>query len=84
MKDGSRLVDEMAVANAHTLGATPWQRPDYIGKFRTLTEGIIAPREAERFLDVVQNLSRLKAEELHLLNIALPAGKLAVGKPGIF
>src|SRR5580692_10375009 len=56
MKDGSTLVDEMAVANAHTLGATPWQRPDYIGKFRTLTEGIIAPREAERFLEVVQNL----------------------------
>ena len=84
MKDGSKLVDEMAVANAHTLGATPWQRPDYIGKFRTLTEGIIAPREAERFLDVAQNLPRLKAEELHLLNIALPAGKLAVGKKGIF
>ena len=27
MKDGSKIVDEMAVANAHTLGATPWQRP---------------------------------------------------------
>ena len=84
MKDGGKLVDEMAVANAHTLGATPWQRPDYIGKFRTLTEGMITSREAERFLDVVQNLARLKAEDLHLLNVALPASKLAVGKKGIF
>ncbi len=49
-----------------------------------MTEGIIVPREAERFLEVVQNLPRLTAEELHLLNIALPAGKLIVGKLGIF
>ena len=27
---------------------------------------------------------RLKAGELHALNVALPAGTLAVGKPGIF
>ncbi len=74
----------MAVANAHPLGAKPFKRPDYIDKFRTLTDGVITAREANRFLDVVQELPGLKAEELHLLNIALPAGNLAVGKPGIF
>jgi 2-methylcitrate dehydratase len=84
MRDGSTLVDEMAVANAHTLGVSPFKRPDYIGKFRTLTEGVISTREANRFLEVVQELPRLKAEDLHTLNIALPAGALAVGKPGIF
>ena len=33
MKDGTEFADELAVANAHSLGATPWKRPDYIRKF---------------------------------------------------
>jgi len=84
LTDGTTLVDEMAMANAHPLGAKPFKRPDYINKFRTLSDGIIAAREADRFLEVAQNLPRLKPEELPLLNIALPAGALAVGKRGIF
>ena len=84
MQDGSRIVDELAVANAHTLGARPFGRDDYIGKFTTLTDGIISTREANRFLEAAQELPRLKADELHRLNVALPAGTLAVGKPGIF
>ncbi len=43
-KDGSRLEDELAVANAHPLGAKPFRRADYIRKFQTLTEGLISPR----------------------------------------
>ena len=30
LKDGTEVADELAVANAHSLGATPWTRPDYI------------------------------------------------------
>ncbi len=30
MRDGSRIVDEMAVANAHPLGAKPFARDDYV------------------------------------------------------
>ncbi len=84
MRDGTRIEDEMAVANAHPLGARPFSRPDYIQKFQTLTSGIISTRESNRFLEVVQDLPRLGAGELHLLNVALPAGALAEGKPGIF
>jgi 2-methylcitrate dehydratase len=84
MKDGSKLEDELAVANAHPLGARPFARPDYIRKFLTLTEGIISTREANRFLEAAQDLPRLAAGELHRLNVALPAGTLAAGKPGIF
>jgi len=84
MKDGSTLTDEMAVANAHPLGAKPFVREDYIRKFEILTEGIISPRESNRFLEVVQDLPNLAAGELPLLNIALPRGALAEGKPGIF
>ncbi|MBV1800205.1 MmgE/PrpD family protein [Siccirubricoccus sp. G192] len=84
LKDGTRLVDELGVANAHPNGARPFGREDYINKFRILTEGTLSTREANRFLEVVQDLPRLTAGELGLLNVALPAGALAEGKPGIF
>lgn len=83
MTDGSRIVDEMAVANAHPNGARPFVREDYIRKFLTLTDGLISARESNRFLEAAQNLAKLPAGELHQLNVALPAGTLAVGKPGI-
>lgn len=76
MNDGSKVVDEMAVANAHVAGARPFQRPQYIQKFMTLTEGLIEPSEAKRFLQAVENLPQLKAGELHQLHVALPQVKL--------
>ena len=84
MKDGTKLVDEMAVANAHPLGAKPFAREDYIRKFRILTEGIITTREANRFIEAAQNIASLPAGELHQLNVALPAGTLVESKTGIF
>ncbi|HZF77241.1 MAG TPA: MmgE/PrpD family protein [Acetobacteraceae bacterium] len=83
-KDGRVLNDELGVANAHPNGARPFGRQQYIQKFRTLTEGIITTREANRFLDLVQDLPRLSAEDLLALNVVLPAGDLAESKPGIF
>jgi 2-methylcitrate dehydratase len=84
MQDGSRIVDEMAVANAHPLGARPFVREDYVRKFQIITDGIISTRESNRFLEAAQDVARLPAGELHRLNVALPAGTLAAGKPGIF
>ena len=84
LRDGSVLVDEMAVANAHPFGAKPFGREDYIRKFRTMTEGIITAREANRFIEVVQELPRLAAGDLDQLNVAIPAGQIIQGKPGIF
>ena len=71
-KDGRTLVDELAVANAHSLGARPFQRDDYIRKFCALTEGIIASNESQRFLDLVQRLPKLNAAELVGLNVQVP------------
>lgn len=76
MKDGRVISDELAVANAHSLGATPWTRPDYIRKFRTLTEGILEETEVTRFLQVAESLAELKAYELCELTIALPKDRL--------
>ena len=64
LKGGSVISDELAVANAHPLGARPFKRPDYIRKFRTLSDGIIAPSEQERFIATVERLPALKAGEL--------------------
>ncbi|MBV8168936.1 MAG: MmgE/PrpD family protein, partial [Alphaproteobacteria bacterium] len=76
MKNGERIADELAVANAHTLGATPWTRADYIRKFETLTDGTLDAAEATRFLDVVQRLPSLGPQALRELTVALPAQKL--------
>jgi len=75
-KDGSKLEDELGVANAHPAGARPFKRDNYIQKFRTLTDGIISSTESERFLQAVQNISQLKASELGQLNIEVPQEKL--------
>jgi len=84
LADGTTIEDELGVANAHPNGARPFGRDDYIRKFQALTDGIISTREANRFLDAVQDLPRLAAGELEALNVALPAGRLSEGKPGIF
>jgi 2-methylcitrate dehydratase len=83
-KDGSRLEDELALANAHPLGAKPFARADYIHKFETLTEGIITPQESQRFLDAAQQLPGLQASDLVRLNVQLPENMLAKGRSGIF
>jgi 2-methylcitrate dehydratase len=86
-KDGRKLIDELAVANAHPAGARPFARADYVRKFEILTEGIIAPEESRRFLDLVQRLPDLTAEEVGQINIALDPASLtnnARDKGGIF
>ena len=84
MQDGSVIADELAVANAHPNGATPWTRPDYVNKFRVMTDGLITPAEADRFVQACEELPGLKAGELHRLHVAMPEGTVQRGKPGIF
>jgi 2-methylcitrate dehydratase len=84
LRDGSRITDEMSVANAHPLGAKPFAREDYRRKFQSLTAGVIATHESDRFLDAVEKLPKLGAGELRRLNVAAPSGTLIPGKPGIF
>lgn len=65
--DGTVIEDEMAVADAHPLGARPFEREQYINKFRTLAEGLVDPEEQDRFLTAVQNLENLTdLSELHV------------------
>jgi 2-methylcitrate dehydratase len=86
LADGSRIVDEIAVADAHPLGARPFAREQYIEKFRTLAEGIVDASSAERFLSVAQRLPSLRPEELGDLTVVARPGLLeSVPQPkGLF
>lgn len=77
LKSGEVIVDELAVADAHPLGARPFARDQYIAKFRTLAEGVIDPAEQDRFLDVAQRTPDLSAEELGRLNFTVSDEVLA-------
>jgi 2-methylcitrate dehydratase len=82
LSDGSTLVDEIAVADAHPLGARPFARSNYIEKFRSLAAGVLDDAEIERFLDVAQRLPQLTAAELDGLTVF--ASGLPVSPQGLF
>ncbi len=85
--DGRTLVDEIVVADAHPLGARPFVRKDYIGKFESLTAGLVEPAEMQRFVGAAERLGTLQAKELTALNVVLPPGRLTQArrdKRGIF
>jgi 2-methylcitrate dehydratase len=76
LKGGAVMMDEIAVADAHPLGARPFRRPDYIEKFRHLAEGVIAPVEQDRFIVAVERLPALKAAELDQLTFTVDPRQL--------
>src|ERR1700742_4515992 len=73
LKSGEVIVDEMAVADAHPLGARPFEREQYIGKFTELAEGVVADAEQHRFLSAVEALPELQPGSLGALNVSVPA-----------
>jgi len=85
MKDGSKIADEISVADAHPNGKKPFKRKDYINKFETLTKFIIDEEESKRFLNDVQNLRNMTKSELHKLNIKVKSDqKNSISKKAIF
>ncbi|MBR0934130.1 MmgE/PrpD family protein [Bradyrhizobium jicamae] len=65
---GGSIEDEIAVADAHPLGARPFVRADYVRKFLMLSDGVVASTEQDRFLETVEGFSRLRAGQLTHLN----------------
>ena len=87
LKSGEKIIDELAVANAHPAGASPFKRKNYIQKFKTLTDGIVSDDESNRFLDLVQNLPNLNAKHINEINIQVDSNILYNSAPdtkGIF
>jgi 2-methylcitrate dehydratase len=86
-KNGTTLVDELGVANAHPAGAKPFKRADYVRKFDMLTEEIITKDERTRFINLVENLADLNAAQVQQINVQIPIDKLINNKrdtKGIF
>jgi 2-methylcitrate dehydratase len=87
LRSGEVIIDEIAVADAHPLGARPFERKQYIGKFAELAEGVVSEAEQRRFLSAVEALPDLQAGALGALNVTV--GPLILDKaptipPGIF
>jgi len=77
MASGETVADELAVANAHTNGARPFARPDYVKKFETLTEGLASAGERARFLALAQRLAELSPAEVQTLTVTVDETALA-------
>jgi len=86
MKDGSKIEDQLGIADAHPNGKRPFERENYINKFKTLTANIVDQKESERFLEDIQNLKQMNKSELHKLNIEVTSDlqKQKTSKAAIF
>ncbi|MCX2162220.1 MmgE/PrpD family protein [Corynebacterium auriscanis] len=69
LRDGTVFDEELAVADAHPLGARPFEREDYIRKFRILAEGLVDDKEQDRFIEAAENTADLSAEDLGQLTV---------------
>jgi 2-methylcitrate dehydratase len=81
LEDGTVIDDSLAVADAHPLGARPFGRTDYVGKFQTLAQGVVSEPDQQRFLSAAQRLSELGAGELADLFPSVAAQFLADLQP---
>jgi 2-methylcitrate dehydratase len=82
---GARLIEEIAVADAHPRGARPFGRSEYVGKFETLLESVVEPAERARFLELVQRLPDLAPDELRSLTVEVqPSRRGDLDHRGIF
>jgi 2-methylcitrate dehydratase len=77
LADGRVIDAQIAVADAHPLGARPFARADYVAKFRSLADGVLEEAEIERFLALAERLPELSAAELGGLTITARPGLLA-------
>ena len=85
LRNSKKIIEQLDKADAHPYGARPFIRKNYINKFLTLTKDIISKKESDRFLKIVQNLSKLKSGQLSKLNIELKSSNLKKNnKKGIF
>ena len=77
---GKKITEQLERADAHPYGQRPFKRANYIKKFKTLTDKIISQKESQRFLNVVQNLRKLKSGQLDKLNIEIVNSKIKRNK----
>ncbi|MCW5249836.1 MmgE/PrpD family protein [Streptomyces sp. SHP 1-2] len=83
LDDGSVIEDELAVADAHPAGARPFDRAGYVGKFRTLAEGIVTESAQDAFMDTAARLAELTVADLDGLFPAVDTEAVAAYDAGL-
>lgn len=85
MNDGTEVSEELERANAHPAGLKPFGRLEYLKKFDVLVEGIISKEERDSYVDIVENLRKLTADDVMKLNIQLDLTTLKMAETrGLF
>lgn len=87
LRSGDVIIDEIGVADAHPLGAKPFEREQYVAKFTELAAGVIDDNEQHRFLSAAEGLPALQASGLARLTPIVNAAVLDTVPaipPGIF
>nr|WP_281373062.1 hypothetical protein [Kineococcus aurantiacus] len=72
LTDGTTVVDELAVADAHPLGAHPFTRAQYEAKLATLAAGVLPDEEVARFTGLAERLPDLTPGEVRELQVVAP------------
>lgn len=84
LADGATIVDEIAMADAHPLGARPFGREQYLAKFGTLADAVVTAAERDRFLALARRLPALPADRLGELTMAAPDAVTPLTGRGVF
>jgi 2-methylcitrate dehydratase len=84
LDDGTRVVDDIAVADAHPLGARPFGRAEYLAKFRRLAAPAVPEEEQLRFLDLAERLAGTTPAEVRELSFSVPGLETEAVAGGIF
>ena len=87
MENGVMHEKELERAHAHSGGKNPFDRKQYINKFKTLTRPFISEDTQSKFINCVQELQSLTKEQIVELNIEIRNEDLIGNKPdqnGIF
>ena len=83
LTSGETVIDEIAVADAHPLGARPFGRAEYENKLRILADGVLADEEVDRFLALAARLPELTPDELTGLTVT-PIEPVPAAPKGLF
>ncbi|HUY07578.1 MAG TPA: MmgE/PrpD family protein [Acidimicrobiales bacterium] len=84
LQDKSLIVDEIAVADAHPFGRRPFDRAQYIAKFKRLASTLVEEREQNRFLFVVGHLPLCSPDELANCTFSVKDCESMTPKGGLF
>jgi 2-methylcitrate dehydratase len=84
LENGDVIEDEIAVADAHPLGARPFGRGEYVAKFRRLAADSVPESWQQHFLGLAERLPALEADAIADVGFAVPDLEARTPVGGLF